>query len=255
MRRTRSSAEVRSVLPIAAGAAVLSCAAGPLVAWLGIVRPFSGFILFGLGALLGLMVAIAGIAKAIRGKRRHGLLSALVGLIPVVLAVVPMVHGASAPPINDITTDPGNPPQFVAAVTAGENTGKDLTWPTLFREVQAGAWPELGPLEIAQPPATVYATALQLVKARGWTVTRQQNAGDDHAIEAESRTALFRFVDDVVIRMTPTESGGTRIDMRSRSRVGKGDMGANAARILVFLPDLRAALEAAAPANLEPADE
>ncbi|MGE0431066.1 MAG: DUF1499 domain-containing protein [Planctomycetota bacterium] len=244
-RATRSS-RTRGVLPLAAGAAVLSSATGPAVAWLGVVRPYSGFILFGLGALLGLMVVIAGLAMALRGQklRRYGLLSAAVGLVPVLLAALPVAMSGGAPPINDVTTDPDNPPVFVAAVNADDNKGKDLTWPTVLRDVEARHWPTLGPLVCDATPDAAYRAAVDLATARGWTLTRQQNANGERVIEAETHTAIFRFVDDVVIRVRADADGRTRIDMRSRSRVGRGDLGANASRILQFLADLKTALAA-----------
>ena len=43
----------------------------------------------------------------------------------------------------------------------------------------------------------------------------------------------FGFVDDIVIRVRATESG-SEVDLRSVSRVGRSDLGANAARIEAF---------------------
>ena len=53
-------------------------------------------------------------------------------------------------------------------------------------------------------------------------------------IEASDRTLVFRFVDDVVIRLRPARGGGTQLDVRSKSRDGRGDLGANAGRIRAF---------------------
>jgi uncharacterized protein (DUF1499 family) len=60
----------------------------------------------------------------------------------------------------------------------------------------------------------------------------------DGRLEAISVSRVFRFIDDVVVRVRP-EGSGSRIDMRSKSRVGKGDLGANAARIEDFMLALR----------------
>jgi len=57
-------------------------------------------------------------------------------------------------------------------------------------------------------------------------------------IEATDSTFWFGFIDDVVVRLTPETDGGTRVDVRSVSRVGLGDAGANARRVRNFLFDL-----------------
>jgi uncharacterized protein (DUF1499 family) len=57
-------------------------------------------------------------------------------------------------------------------------------------------------------------------------------------IEASATTVWFGFVDDVVIRIK-TVGSGSRIDVRSESRVGKSDIGANAKRIRIFLKEMQ----------------
>jgi uncharacterized protein (DUF1499 family) len=53
-------------------------------------------------------------------------------------------------------------------------------------------------------------------------------------IEATATTPWFGFRDDIVVRIVPAD-GGSRVDVRSVSRVGKGDLGVNARRIREFL--------------------
>ena len=61
-------------------------------------------------------------------------------------------------------------------------------------------------------------------------------APSDGRIEASDTTFWFGFIDDVVIRIEPDGNGST-LDIRSKSRVGRSDVGANAARIRAFLQD------------------
>jgi uncharacterized protein (DUF1499 family) len=62
-------------------------------------------------------------------------------------------------------------------------------------------------------------------------------------IHIEAHTFLFRFVDDVVVRLRRVPEGEDVLaDVRSRSRVGRGDLGANARRIRDYLADLQTAL-------------
>jgi uncharacterized protein (DUF1499 family) len=87
------------------------------------------------------------------------------------------------------------------------------------------------------PFERVWSEALGLARGRaGWTVTE----ADDMAgvIRVEARTLVFRFVDDVEIRVRLDENAQTRVDLTSASRVGKSDLGTNARRIGFFLAAL-----------------
>jgi uncharacterized protein (DUF1499 family) len=96
--------------------------------------------------------------------------------------------------------------------------------------------------EYAVPFATVWQAALDT--ARGWprwtVVQAEARRGE---IQAEARTALWRFVDDVWIRVSLDELGQTRVDVISQSRVGRADLGVNARRIARFLHALDRRLE------------
>lgn len=88
--------------------------------------------------------------------------------------------------------------------------------------------------EYAVPFSTVWDAALQIARStRGWTVTASDPRGGE--IVAEARTALWKFTDDVWIRVSLDEDGQTRVDMTSASRVGSADLGTNARRIARFL--------------------
>lgn len=88
---------------------------------------------------------------------------------------------------------------------------------------------------------TVWSTVHQLAATQpGWTVIRTDPA--EGVLEAEARTRLLKFVDDVTIRVQPASGQRFSVDLVSRSRVGKGDLGTNARRIGRFLAALDAAL-------------
>jgi len=74
-------------------------------------------------------------------------------------------------------------------------------------------------------------------EALGLEIVREDPSA--RVIEATDTTRIFRFVDDVAIRVRP-DGDGSRVDVRSRSRDGKGDLGANAARIRAFGDELAA---------------
>ena len=153
------------------------------------------------------------------------------------LATRPLAAG-DAPAIHDVTTDLSNPPRFEALPLRDDNlsgVGTEENW----RRIHAQAYGDLRPITIAGPVPAVTARAVRLAEAAGWTI-----AGSDPArghIEATANISYIRFHDDVVIRIVSTPDGtGSRVDMRSVSRVGVGDLGVNARRIRKFLGSLAA---------------
>lgn len=94
--------------------------------------------------------------------------------------------------------------------------------------------PRLRGREYPVPFTVVWDAVQETIRAqRRWTVTQADARRGE--IQAEARTALWRFVDDVWIRVSLDDLGLTRVDMSSASRVGRGDLGVNARRIARFL--------------------
>ncbi|MFN2432216.1 MAG: DUF1499 domain-containing protein, partial [Gemmatimonadota bacterium] len=131
-------------------------------------------------------------------------------------------------------TAPADPPTFSAAGRGRSDGAAGVQYPgEEFAAAQREAYPDLQPLRLARAPRDVFAAALAVARGMpGWEVVLAD--AEDRRIEATVTTRWFRFVDDVVVRVRP-EPEGTRVDVRSRSRVGRGDAGANAARIREFL--------------------
>jgi uncharacterized protein (DUF1499 family) len=145
-------------------------------------------------------------------------------------------HARSVPPINDITTDMENPPAFVALIPARAGLAVPTTYPgSATAEQQKRGYPDLRPLELPVAPADAFARALAAAKNMGWEIAAADAAAG--RIEATAKTPWFGFRDDVVIRVAPT-AAGSRIDVRSVSRVGRGDLGTNAKRIRAYLDKL-----------------
>jgi uncharacterized protein (DUF1499 family) len=188
---------------------------------------FAGALLVGLAAAGAATVGLA--LPRLRARSAPVLTAAL--LLGAASAAVPLdyVHRVMALPyINDITTDTERPPQF----------SPPKTYQSHFAELQQIGYPDLGPLELALPPAQAFARAVETARGRGWEITAlDESAG---RIEAVVTTRWFGFKDDVVIRITPA-GAGSRVDMRSKSRVGRSDLGANARRIREFLARMDAA--------------
>lgn len=131
-----------------------------------------------------------------------------------------------------MTTDLDDPPAF--------GPGGPGPYPEHLKAQVRRRYPDLGPLRVDLPPLATYTRALAVARRQArWTITRQ--AAETGRFEGVALTPLLRFRDDFVIRVR-RDGTGARVDMRSRSRLGKSDLGANARRIRCFFEALRAEL-------------
>lgn len=192
------------------------------------VRIFASVMFVGAGAAL-----LAIIALSLRRLRaRSAWIALAVGLVSAAIPLYFLAQARSVPPIHDITTDTEKPPQFVAILPLRAGAANPPGYDPEVAEVQKGAYPQIRPLELAVPPAAAFARALAAAREMGWEVVAAEER--EGRIEAVATTRWFGFKDDVVVRLTPA-AGGARIDVRSKSRVGRSDVGANAKRIERFL--------------------
>ena len=224
-----------------------------------------GLPLIGFTLLLGLVALLTSVIR----KPRRGWAMALVGLLIPVLALgyLASVRAKSAeiPPIHDIATDISDPPQFstkvmaarrsvdanpVNAMTATMGGLKAYQAPAFgsiaaktLGQVGHEAYPGVRTLKVAAAPAEVWTAAQSEAQAQGWTVVNADPATG--GVEATAETFWFGFKDDVAIRIRANPAGGASVDVRSTSRVGLSDMGANAARIEAFLAGLKTRLAGA----------
>lgn len=202
----------------------------------------TGFTVLGRAAWLGGAGAVlSGIALLAGGRRdrKWGDAMAVTGIILGILAIaLPGSYYWTAkhvPMIHDITTDTENPPQFIALLATRKTApnGAEYGGPEVAGK-QRAAYPDIRPIARDIPPAKAFEQALEAVRKLGWQVA-DANAAEGR-IEATDTTRWFGFKDDVVIRVAPGGGGtGSRIDLRSVSRVGKSDVGKNAARIRAFV--------------------
>lgn len=152
------------------------------------------------------------------------------------LPLLALWASACAPMINDITTTPDDPPSFRRAVLLPENRGRDMTYSIGNISRQRKAYPDLKPVVRADPPESAYEAVLAAVRRMPrWNIIGVDAAA--RVVEAVATTGLMRFKDDVVIEVRP-KGTGSAVHLRSKSRAGKGDLGANAARIRAFTEEL-----------------
>jgi len=193
------------------------------------------WIVIGITVIALVLALIAGFAKP--GGTRAGLPEAVVavviGAVTITGPLMLMSRGKGVPPIHDITTDTADPPQFVAVAPLRAGAPNTMTYggPDLAAQ-QKKAYPQIVPLELPVPPERAYEEALAAARDMGWTIVSADAAG--RRIEATATTPFFGFKDDVVVRVGATDKG-SRIDVRSLSRIGRSDLGANARRIESYL--------------------
>ncbi len=219
-------------------AAIALLVLGPALCQVG-AGPMIGFYIFGVGLLCGLIALPLGAIglwltrpAAHKSGRGQALCGSGLGILVLAIVAVAARPGAGVPPINDITTDMNDPPAFVAAQDIEANRGRDLDYPgPEFSVQQQAGYPDLAPEHLDRPPGQALADARAAGTMLGWEVTYESPA-DGH-LEATDTTRFFRFVDDIVIRVRP-DGTGSIVDIRSKSRDGQGDLGANAARIRAF---------------------
>lgn len=186
-------------------------------------------------AVLGGLVATYQYIRAGRLAMTVTMAGTVMGLVALGIPYTWQQRARTMPAIHDISTDLENPPAFDAVVRL-RTAPDELTRTAAVTALQRRGYPDIAPITLPLPMPTAFDRALALAQASGWDlVTADKTTG---RIEATATTRWFGFKDDVVIRLTPW-GAGTRVDMRSVSRVGIGDAGTNAGRIRAFLAALQ----------------
>ena len=192
-------------------------------------------------ALLSILVFIWGLVKRHPESRRAALWAVILGLLPV--AVPLLTVGRSnfeVPPIHDISTDLQNPPQYQAVLSLRKKTDNSAEYggeAVAEQQRLADIYADIQPLQVKLPVDKTTELAAEVADDLGWRVVAD-NPAQGH-LEAVDRTLLLGFSDDIVVRVT-ADKGVSRVDIRSSSRVGQSDLGANAKRIRSFLSELHA---------------
>ncbi len=160
------------------------------------------------------------------------------------------------PAINDVTTDPIDPPRFDVIARLRPRDTNPVAYAGLYAaERQHLAYPDIQPDLTDASPQNAYNAALKVVTRRRWRIvdsrSPQESAAGEGLIEAIARTPILGFRDDLLVRVRPTQDGA-RIDVRSASRYGRSDLGTNAARIRALISDIDDILSAPQPEKPEP---
>jgi uncharacterized protein (DUF1499 family) len=180
--------------------------------------------------------------------RQHAPLLFVAMIAAIVAAIVPLQFAsrvAGNPMIHDITTDFDDPPKIVAA--AGETRKNPATYlgaepvpksELTLAEAQRSAFPDIQPIFLDLNVEDVFSKSRSAIDKMGMETLATKETKEEIVIEATDTSFWFGFVDDFIIRIRPDDKK-TRIDLRSKSRVGISDLGANAARMREFLSHFR----------------
>lgn len=230
----------RIALPAALLGAILLLVAGPGTRF-GVWEYGTGLLLMRGAFFVGLGAAAFALLLLVVPKTRQAGAASLVAALAIALGTAWVPWNGyrtvmSLPFIHDISTDTENPPQFVdvAPLRAGAPNPVEYAGEEVAQQ-QREAYPDIRTLEFPESADATFSRALAVAKEMGWEIVAAR--ADEGRIEATATTLWFGFKDDVVIRVEPTASG-SRLDIRSKSRVGRSDVGANAARIRAFVDAL-----------------
>jgi uncharacterized protein (DUF1499 family) len=188
--------------------------------------------------LIGLVYLTIAIQSGLGVNRNFVIVSMILGLLPVGIMGPQMAAALDAPPIHDITTDTANPPRFVAVVPLRQNApngyeyGVSEAWPAeKLGATTIEAYPGLKPIKSDLSVADAVDRTEAILQSMGLQIVAVDK--DAGLVEATATTFWFGFKDDMVVRVVG-DGEGSKIDLRSMSRVGQSDVGANAARIVDF---------------------
>jgi uncharacterized protein (DUF1499 family) len=198
--------------------------------------PFTiGFLVLAASILLALItIVIAAIyilKEAYSADKSTMRNSALLAFVPMAIIATVVAGAGDVPPIHNITTNLANPPIYEAVLPLRAEDSNPLEITPAVAALHSAGYPNLKPMISDLSTKQAIAKAEQVAQNLGWTVVTGQRP---NYVEATVSSFWFGFTDDIVIRVTPAQNGSI-VDLRSVSRVGKSDLGANANRINQFI--------------------
>ncbi len=191
--------------------------------------------------LAGLVLGIVAAVRTWTGAHLRGLWLALLAVVAGVLVAGTLyqwlLQARRVPPIHDITTDPKYPAPFVAVIPLRKGAANPIEYggPAVYAQQQK-AYPDIQPLHLNVPRERAFQAVEKVARDLGWQI--DADVPNEGRLEATATTFWFGFKDDVAVRVNP-DGAGSRVDVRSVSRIGKSDVGTNAKRVRAFLAKVK----------------
>ncbi|HXF16065.1 MAG TPA: DUF1499 domain-containing protein [Burkholderiales bacterium] len=194
-------------------------------------------------ALAGGLLSLAGLIRT-RGRPGSMLVAAIIGLAAgMTAAYIPWSlkrTAESLPYIHDISTDTANPPEFVAAAKLRKPGDHPVTYDGKeVADLQHQAYPDIAAFTSSASSEKAFEAAKAAIASMGMQLVDADPA--QGRIEATQTSLLYGFTDDMVVRISKAAEG-TKVDVRSKSRVGRSDLGQNAKRIRTFVQKMKTSL-------------
>ncbi len=187
-----------------------------------------------------LVIALAGAVVAFRKQVDQAkavfLLSSIIALLAATPPAVLWYRVQNLPRLHDISTDTEDPPEYISVVPMRSGVPNSTVYDSKLASLQMQAYPDVRSVVLTTPPDQAFQKVLQVARDMGWEIVEANQSAS--RIEATDTSFLFGFKDDVVIRIN-SDANGSRIDLRSLSRVGGSDFGVNANRIRSFISRLK----------------
>jgi len=211
------------------------------------------------GLFLAIIVAVIGLVRIWFGGQ-IGAAQAFTGIaIALIGLAVPLWYLSQSfllPRLNDIETTPRHPMQFKQLAAMRPADANRVVEPDLSAaEEQEKAYPDIRPMELERSATETFDIVHEAVKRLGWNIVLNEPPGDGQpgCIEATTRTLIMGYTDDELIRVTGDDTRAF-IDVRSVSRYGMHDLGANAEHIRTLFAEVQSALEKGEKTGLEQAE-
>ena len=201
-------------------------------------------------AMLAIAVSLIGVVISIWvGSWRRSLAALLISLATMGAFIFLGGQARKAPPIHDVATDWREPMMFSEATMKrrGPEANPVIADPVLPKEMPAvggmrvaevneKACPQARPLLLKMDQASAYAAVKKAVQAQRLDIVTDEPAAG--RLEAVATSFWYGFKDDLMARVQP-DGSGTRVDLRSVSRVGVSDLGQNCKRIAAIAARIR----------------
>ena len=200
------------------------------------------------GLALAVLIAIVSLIRIWFGGQTgagNNFAAIIVGLIGLAIPAYFMSKAFLLPELTDIQTSPTDPLQVTVLMEERPRDANPLGSPTQEQvQLQAEAYDDIGPIVVDRPADAVFTVVNEAVKQLGWNVVVNEAPGESGIgrIEATDSSLIMGFTDDVVVRVKGDDTSAV-VDMRSASRYGRSDLGANAERIRAFEDEVNTALE------------